>query len=190
MLRSRRGGRDRGNASAERGVEIMSKAGYIRVTFNPASISTAFSLLFASMPAQILVTISAGIILSLGLAHLAYTFIGNKFHPRDAELLVQLKATSPVISRQTSMWKAWIGFNASHSLGAILFGVVFGYLALQQPTLLFHSYFLGSLGLIVLLAYLVMAKLYWFIRPLQGVSLALVLYVLGFILAIRGASLH
>lgn len=135
------------------------------------------------MLAQILITISAGIIMLLGLVHLAYTYFGDKLHPRDTDLLARLKTTSPVISRQTSVWKAWIGFNASHSLGAILFGAIFGYLALEQPMLLFHSYFLGFTGLIVLGAYLVMAKLYWFTRPLQGISLAFLSYVVGFILA-------
>ena len=135
------------------------------------------------MPAQILVTISAGIIMLLGLLHLAYTYFGDKLHPSDTALLRQLKTTSPVISRQTSMWKAWVGFNASHSLGAILFGVIFGYLALEQPMLLFHSFFLGFTGLITLGFYLAMAKLYWFIRPLQGISLAFLFYVAGFVLA-------
>ena len=135
------------------------------------------------MLAQILMTISAGIILSLGLLHLVYTYFGEKLHPRDTDLLARLKTTSPVISRQTSVWKAWIGFNASHSLGAILFGAVFGYLALLEPMLLFHSYFLGFTGLIVLGAYLAMAKLYWFIRPLQGISMAFLCYVAGFFLA-------
>jgi len=135
------------------------------------------------MLAQILITISAGIIMLLGLVHLAYTYFGDKLHPRDTDLLARLKTTSPVISHQTSVWKAWIGFNASHSLGAILFGAIFGYLALEQQMLLFHSYFLGFTGLIVLGAYLVMAKLYWFTRPLQGISLALLFYVVGFILA-------
>jgi hypothetical protein len=128
-------------------------------------------------------TISAGIILLLGLIHLAYTYFGEKLNPREADLLARLKTTSPVISRQTSMWKAWIGFNASHSLGAILFGAVFGYLAIQQPILLFHSYFLGLTGLIVLGAYLAMAKLYWFTRPLQGIALAFLFYLAGFFLA-------
>ena len=135
------------------------------------------------MLAQILITISAGLIMLLGLVHLAYTYFGDKLHPRDTDLLARLKTTSPVISHQTSVWKAWISFNASHSLGAILFGAIFGYLALEQPMLLFHSYFLGFTGLIVLGAYLVMAKLYWFTRPLQGISLALLFYVVGFILA-------
>ena len=132
---------------------------------------------------QIFMFISAGIILLLGLAHLAYTYFGAKLHPRDSDLLARMQTTSPVISRQTSMWKAWIGFNASHSLGAILFGMVFGYLALEQPALLFHSWFLGLTGVIVLAAYLTMAKLYWFIRPLQGIALALLSYVAAFIVA-------
>jgi hypothetical protein len=135
------------------------------------------------MFAQILMTISAGIIFLLGLVHLAYTYFDDKLHPRDPDLLARLKTTSPVISRQTSMWKAWIGFNASHSLGAVLFGVIFGYLAIQQPMLLFHSYFLGFTGLIALGAYLAMAKLYWFTRPLQGISLAFLFYIAGFFLA-------
>jgi len=121
--------------------------------------------------------------LLLGMLHLAYTYFGDKLYPREAALLAQLKTTSPVISRQTSMWKAWIGFNASHSLGAILFGAIFSYLAFEQPMLLFHSYFLGFTGLIALGSYLAMAKRYWFIRPLQGISLALLCYVAGFVLA-------
>jgi hypothetical protein len=132
------------------------------------------------MPAQILMTISAAIVLLLGLLHLACTYSGNSFHPRDRDVLAQMMATPPVISRQTSMWKAWVGFNASHSAGAILFGAIFGYLALEQPVLLFQSNFLGATGLVMLVAYLVMAKAYWFIRPLQGISLALLFYVAAF----------
>lgn len=138
------------------------------------------------MLAQGLVIFSAAIVMLLGLVHLAYTYRGDKLHPRDADLLARLKTTSPVISRQTSVWKAYIGFNASHSLGAMLFGAVFGYLALEQPALLFHSWFLGFTGLVVLGAYLAMAKLYWFNRPLQAISLACLAYIAGFILANMG----
>ena len=135
------------------------------------------------MLAQIFMVSSAGIILVLGLLHLAYTYDGDKLHPRDNDLLDRMKATSPVISRQTSMWKAWVGFNASHSLGAILFGTIFGYLAVQQPALLFQSYFLAAAGLSVLGGYLVMAKLYWFEWPLLGILLAFLAYVAAFFLA-------
>ena len=38
------------------------------------------------------------------------------------------------------MWRAWVGFNATHSLGLILFGALYGYLATR------HSAWLFSLG--------------------------------------------
>ena len=135
------------------------------------------------MTAQTCIIISAAIILLLGLVHLAYTYFGNKLHPRDSVLLAQLKDSVPVITRQTTMWKGWIGFNASHSLGAILFGVMFAYLAWTQPALLLHSWVLGCTGLITLTAYLTMAKLYWFSQPFQGIALALLFYVAGFVVA-------
>ncbi len=135
------------------------------------------------MAAQLLVITSAAIIMLLGVLHLVFTYVGDKLHPRDADLLSRLKTTAPVISRQTTVWKAWIGFNASHSLGAIFFGLIFGYLALRQPLLLLHSPFLGCTGLLVLGTYLALAKLYWFKRPLQGISMALLCYVAGFIAA-------
>ena len=71
---------------------------------------------------RILMGLSAGVILVLGILHLVYTFFGPKLRPRDAELQSAMQAVSPVITTETTMWKAWVGFNASHSLGAILFG--------------------------------------------------------------------
>jgi len=74
------------------------------------------------MTSQALITASAAIILTLGLLHLLYTFRGPKLQPREAALETQMTSVSPVITRQTTMWKAWVGFNGSHSYGAILFG--------------------------------------------------------------------
>jgi hypothetical protein len=82
-----------------------------------------------------------------------------------------------------TVWRAWIGFNASHSLCAIFFGLVFGYLALGESGLLFRSLFLQLLGLGVLVAFVVLARLYWFSIPLFGVSLALGCHVAGLVVA-------
>ncbi len=131
------------------------------------------------MLAQSLLLASAAIIFLLGTLHLVYTFASDKFSPRDPALEERLKAVSPVISRQTTMWKAWVGFNASHSLGAILFGAVYGYLSLRHAPFLFQSYFLLGLGATILIAYLILAKVYWFSAPLRGIALALGLYVAG-----------
>ena len=131
--------------------------------------------------ASLLVAASAAIILLLGLIHLLYTFYGPKLLPRDGELQARMKEVSPVITRQTTMWKAWIGFNASHSYALLLFGTVYGYLALAHSDFLFQSVFLLSVGLILLLGYVFLSKRYFFRRPLQVVLLATVFYVLGLI---------
>lgn len=126
-----------------------------------------------------LVAASAAIILLLGLMHLLYTFYGTKLLPRDGELQARMQEISPVITRQTTMWKAWVGFNASHSFGLILFGAVYGYLALVHSGFLFQSAYLLSLGLMLLFGYAFLAKRYFFRIPFWGVLLATFLYALA-----------
>ncbi len=126
---------------------------------------------------------SAGIILTLGVVHLAYTFYGNKLSPRDAALQAAMRAVSPVISRQTTMWKAWLGFNASHGMGAILFGLMYGYLTLAHPALLFQSTFLLVVGFVTLGGWVVLGKCYWFSVPFKGICLSLGCYVVAIALS-------
>ena len=124
---------------------------------------------------------SAAIPLLLGSLHLLYTFRGRKLWPRDAELQERMAVALPVITRETTMWKAWVGFNASHSFGAMLFGVMYGYLALVHPRVLFESWFLLGFGLVLLCGYAFLAKRYWFRVPLRGILLSLALYVLALV---------
>ncbi len=129
---------------------------------------------------SILILASSIVIFALGSAHLVLTYLGPKLTPRDPSLTDKLKSAALSISSQTTVWKAWVGFNASHSLGAMFFGLIYGYLALFQSTLLFESVFLGLLGGLVLVSYAVLARLYWFSTPFRGIVLALFLYLAGF----------
>jgi hypothetical protein len=128
---------------------------------------------------SMLIAASAGIVLFLGTLHLLFTFYGERFNPRDPQLKAQMEASALVLTRQTTVWRAWVGFNASHSYGAILFGVVWGYLAMRQAPFLYSSWFLMALGLVVLVAYLVLARVYWFSVPFRGLLLATALYGAG-----------
>lgn len=127
--------------------------------------------------ARWLMVSSTFLLLVFGLLHFVYTFHGKKFHPRDADLLARLKQVSPVISRETTMWKASIGFNASHSFGVIFFSIVYGYLALAHATFLFAEPVLLAFGLLLLIGYNVLARLYWFSIPRRGIAAATALYV-------------
>ena len=133
--------------------------------------------------AQLLIVASAFIILVLGVIHLLYTFHGSKLLPRDRELKSRMENVSPEITRQTTMWRAWIGFNASHAFGAILFGAVYGYLALVHPAILFQSPFLLMVGLVLLGGYVFLGKRYWFSVPFRGILLAAALYGIALIVS-------
>jgi hypothetical protein len=128
------------------------------------------------MIAKILMVVSTGTMLSLGVIHLVYTFWGTKLTPRDPELQIRMSEVSPVISRETTMWKLWIGFNASHSFGTILFGLLYGYLALCHGELLFKSPFLLVVGFAMLAGLAFLSAVYWFSAPLRGVCIALACY--------------
>jgi hypothetical protein len=133
------------------------------------------------MKSSAFIAASAAVILLLGLVHLLYTFRGPKLYPRDPDLTARMLAASPVIIRETTMWRAWVGFNATHSFGLILFGALYGYLAIRHSSSLFQSWFLLALGFALLLGYAVIAKLYFFTAPFRGVVLAAALYLLGIV---------
>lgn len=134
--------------------------------------------------APVFILASAAVVGLLGCAHLFFTFYSKRFDPRDTALAAALAVTAPIISAQTTMARAAKGFHASHSLGFMLFSLVWGYLALAQWAVLRQSPLLLVLGMVVLLAYLLLAKSYWFSVPLRGLALANALYAAGLVLAL------
>jgi hypothetical protein len=129
------------------------------------------------LAAKILMVFSASIVFALGVIHLGYTFWGSNLTPRDPALQISMSQTSPVITKETTMWKCWVGFNASHSMGLILFGLTFGYLALADSRVLFQSPFLLVVGLAMLGGFVVLSRVYFFSAPLVGISISLACYV-------------
>jgi hypothetical protein len=135
------------------------------------------------LAAIILMVFSASISFTLGVVHLVYTFWGPKLTPRDPALQISMSQIAPVITSETTMWRCWVRFNASHSMGLILFGLVFGFLALAHGQLLFQSPFLLIVGLAVLGGYVVLSKVYFFSVPFVGVSISLACYVASIVLS-------
>ena len=119
----------------------------------------------------------------LGVSHLVFTFWGPMLTPSDPALQISMSQIAPVITNETTMWRCWVGFNASHSLGLILFGLVFGYLALAHGQLLFRSPFLLIVGLAMLGGFVVLSKVYFFSAPLRDISISLACYVASIVLS-------
>src|SRR6267378_3896961 len=78
--------------------------------------------------ADTLITAGGLVFAILGLLHAIYTWADTRTPRRlvpDAPSVIEAMSSSSVrLSRGgTTMWRAWVGFNFSHSLGAVMFGV-------------------------------------------------------------------
>jgi hypothetical protein len=73
----------------------------------------------------------------------------------------------------TTMWRAWVGFNFSHSLGAVLFGgwCIWAGIVLGTTTV---SAWILVLFVAIAFVYLCLSVLYWFRMPTAGIAVATV----------------
>lgn len=133
------------------------------------------------MLAQILIVSSTVLMLILGILHLQGSFFlfDTDLEPRDSELKAQMKRVALNISPTTNMWRAWIGFNAMFALGLLLFGLVFGYLALFKFSDLTDTPFLLVVGGLYLASLIGFSHRYLFLIPAAAFALCLVLYGAG-----------
>lgn len=132
---------------------------------------------------SILVFAGAVIIVLLGTAHLVFTFWVPRLRPRNEEAVAAMRASTLVLTRDQTVWGAWLGFNASHGLGAVFFGATYGYLAVAHAETLFGSWYFQSVGLLFLATYVVLAYRYWFRTPLVGIVVALLCFLAGVVVS-------
>jgi len=117
----------------------------------------------------------------LGTIHLSYTFFTNKFSSRDEIVNEEMKTSFPVLTKATSMWKAWTGFNASHASGVIYIGLINLILAINHFDIVRSPVFL-ILNILTVLFYLWLAKVYWFSTPFKGVLISACCFIAAAIL--------
>ena len=105
------------------------------------------------MVAKYLWELGSLIMLGLGSIHLFYTFFTNKFKSRNEVVMSEMKKSHFILTKETTFWKAWIGFNASHASGALFIGILNCYLAfrhfqffLQHPRCDFRLFVFYSRG--------------------------------------------
>ncbi len=126
---------------------------------------------------QILLIVGATILGALGAIHLVYTFFSNKFNAFDEAVTKGMKHTSPVLAKETTMWDAWIGFNASHSLGALLVTAFYVPLSMTHMEVIRETAWFSILPVVVGLSYLGLARRYWFRVPFIGILISTVCFV-------------
>jgi hypothetical protein len=135
--------------------------------------------------ARYLLDLAGGIFVLLGFLHALYTFLDirrpRRLVPQEPSVALVM-AESPVrLARGgTTMWRAWVGFNFSHSLGAVLFGTLCIGAGLLLGTMILPAWILFALVLIALI-YVGLSILYWFRIPTIGIALATVCLVIAWL---------
>jgi len=124
------------------------------------------------MFAQLLIAFGATLLGFFGTLHIVYTFFTNKLEPRDAATAAAMKATNPVLTRRANFWEGWIGFNATHGLGMLLFAATYLVLAFSHMSWLRDSPTLTWLSVAGSATYLAIARRYFFRTPIIGAAVA------------------
>ena len=125
---------------------------------------------------QLALIIGAVIYLVLGSLHggLALRDVGQPrtFTPTDDSVRKAMEGVPIALHPSTDLWKAWLGFNLSHSLGLVVFGG-----GLLAVTVLDLELFTNSVALQVIAigmsgVYLTLSVKFWFSGPIIGSGLA------------------
>ncbi|WP_210418612.1 LIC_13387 family protein [Aliikangiella coralliicola] len=133
----------------------------------------------------ILMVIGASIFGILGTLHLLLTCFSNQFEAYDPSVTSAMKNTSPKLTRETTLWDAWVGFNVSHSLGAMLLAAFYIPLAIWHAEVIRGSFWFSALPVLVGLSYLYLAKKYWFKTPFIGILISTLCFIGAFVLVIQ-----
>ncbi len=133
---------------------------------------------------HLLILSGAGVYILLGAAHgvltIRDTFQPTYFTPTDDSVREAMSEVPIRLHPRTNLWRAWLGFNLSHSLGVIIFGaaVILGTISnhgqiLSEP--LVQGGILSCAGI-----YTILAWRFWFWKPLLGSAIATILFAIGF----------
>jgi hypothetical protein len=112
----------------------------------------------------------------LGTLHALYTFLDvrnpRRIVPDDPTVITAMQASKIRLTRgESTMWQGWVGFNLSHSLGAIMFATACFIVAACFRIFAFSPWALFALAAVSSL-YLLMAVQYWFRIPIVGIAVA------------------
>ena len=97
--------------------------------------------------------------------------------PRTAALRDAMTSETLLLTRRTTLWLTWVGFNLSHSLGVVAFGLVVLLIGRTSAAFASQASVFVPLAVAVSGAYLVLAARYWFRTPLAGCALSFVCFV-------------
>jgi len=123
-----------------------------------------------------LLSIGGAIYGLLGALHAVYTLLDIRDPRRivpDNPLVITAMQTSKIrLTRgESTVWQGWVGFNLSHSLGALMLSAACFIVAACLRRFAFSPWVLLALAAVSAL-YLLLAAQYWFRIPILGTAVA------------------
>jgi len=136
----------------------------------------------------ILLILGGTVFCVLGALHAIYTLIDlrnpRRLVPVDPSVAhAMANSALRLSSGRTDMWRAWVGFNFSHSLGVLLVGALGVWAGCR-----FKMLPIGTIMPVLTLigcAYEVLALLYWFRIPAIGVAIGTACFAAAWVLSLR-----
>jgi len=125
----------------------------------------------------------------LGALHAIYTLLDlrspRRLVPVDPSV-AQAMANSPLrlSGGRTDMWRAWIGFNFSHSLGVLMVAGLALWAGFRFNTL--PVAIIMPVLTLIGCVYLILALSYWFRAPAIGVAIGTGCFAAAWVLSLRG----
>lgn len=127
----------------------------------------------------------------LGTAHALATPLAPSdvkgLSPSDPQLAEAMTRSGLRLTRRTDMWRAWVGFNFSHSLGVFVFAAFVFVTGRSASVFAIEAHIGIPFAFVVAAGYLWLARRYWFRTPLIGCLLAALLFLAAGITRLMGS---
>lgn len=123
-----------------------------------------------------------------GLLTILDTLRPRFFTPTDDRVRIAMAETGLRLTEQMDLWRAWLGFNLSHGLGLVCFGLAMLLVSFSQPKLVLGWTPLSALAMAASAAYLVLALQFWVSFVALGAASSLLCVAASVVLASRSAG--
>lgn len=105
------------------------------------------------------------------------------FTPPDEDLRKAMQTSSVAIHPTANLWRAWLGFNLSHALGVIVFGLTIASIAIADMGLYERNVVVKVSAVMIGVTYMAIAHYFWFRNPLIGSGVGTALFIAAAIAA-------
>jgi hypothetical protein len=118
--------------------------------------------------------------LVLGTAHVIATPLHPAHRrgllPREPGLAEAMARSAVLLTRRTDVWRCWVGFNLSHSLGVLILGAAVLLVGLSPERYAYDATVFVPFAVCAAALYLLLGLRYWFRTPIIGCALSLVCF--------------